>query len=135
MSHPVSSASPARDAIVRVACPACRGVDTALYHRRSGKVSCRCGFQTDYSGFTAEVGRLTRQYLEEFPGLVDGSDFRAAVALTDQLLKRRIEPKLAASLVRAWNEVYASPPLARWQLEQAIELAAKRELARRKVNR
>ena len=129
------TAQPARDAIVRVACPACRSVDTALYHRRSGRVSCRCGFKTDYSGFLEEVERQTRQYFENFPGLADGDEsaFRAAVALTDGLLKRRVEPKLAAALVRAWNEVAASPPLARWQLDQAIELAAKRELEQRKA--
>jgi len=123
----------ASDPIVRVACPACRGEDTALYHQRSGKVSCRCGFRTDYSGFLAEIERQTRQYLEDFPGLVDGSSFHSAVELTDELFKKRVEPKLAVGLVRAWGEVLASPPLARWQLDQAIEIAAKRELARRKA--
>ena len=120
---------------MRVACPACRGADTALYHRRSGKVSCRCGFRSDYSGFHAEVERQTRQYLEDFPGLAEGSSFRAALALMDGLLRNGVAPKLAAGLVRAWGAVSASPLLAGWQLDEAIEMAAKRELARREAKR
>ena len=127
------SSRPGRNPILRVACPACRSTDSALYHRRSGRVSCRCGFKSDYSGFLAEVDRQTRQYLEDFPGVSDRdeSDFRNAVAVMDGLLNGGVEANLAAGLVRAWNTVSASPPLACWQLDQAIEIAARRELARR----
>ena len=129
------STQPGRQPILRVACPACRGTDTCLYHPRSGRVSCRCGFRADYSGFIAEVERQTQMYFGEFPGLVDGSWFRSAVGLTENLLRKGVAPRLAADLVRAWNEIHATPPLASWQLENAIELAAKRELARRKAAR
>jgi hypothetical protein len=123
---------PQRDPFIRVACPRCRGVDSARYWQRLGRVYCGCGWSAGVEEFEAEVDRQTRVYFDEFPGLTDGSSFQAAKQLTARLLQHAVEPHLAEGLVRAWNAACARPPLAAWQLDQAIDLVATAELRRRR---
>ena len=86
----------------------------------------------DYSDFVDEVDRQTQRFFSRFPAFADGSARDEARAIVDGLLERGVRPALVATLLHAWGEVAAVPPLARWQVDQVLEEAAEEQLAKRR---
>jgi bifunctional DNA primase/polymerase-like protein/primase-like protein len=54
-----------------------------------------------------------------------------AARLTGHLLRRYVEPRLAADLVSAWNQTHCRPPLPDNEFQRIVESIAGRELRRR----
>ena len=127
---PLGASVSNRQGTLRVSCPGCRGADTCAYSRHQGRVSCECGFEAGLREFEEALTLQTDKYFAEFPGLVDGSWFKAAVRLADDLLKIGNSSTVVERYVKAYGRAVA-PPLAEWQVNEALEIAAKRELARR----
>ena len=74
--------------------------------------------------FLDEVDRESQEFFSRFPAFADGSARDEAHAIADDLLSRGVRPGLVATLLHAWGEVAAVPPLARWQVDQILEEAA-----------
>jgi hypothetical protein len=55
-----------------------------------------------------------------------------AARVTGHLLRRYVEPRLAAVLVSAWNQTHCRPPLSDSELHRIVESIAGRELCRRR---
>jgi len=63
------------------------------------------------------------------------SEYRdaAAASVMGHLLRRYVDPHLAAGLLDAWNSQYCVPPLGDDELRQIMNRVARRELKRREV--
>ena len=119
------------EGMVRTSCPTCNGAKTALYDRYdTGQLYCECGYAADEKTYAETVYRQTVEYFCAMPGLADGSWFRTAVRFGDELAKRRVRIQDVEKYLRVLA-VSAEPPIGEWQLSQALELIAKRELSRR----
>ena len=62
--------------------------------------------------------------------------FRSDVAATiaGHLLRRWVDPILAAGLLQAWNETYVRPPLPATEIRRILNRIARREDQRREGN-
>jgi hypothetical protein len=65
----------------------------------------------------------------------EGRRNETITSIFGQLLRRWVEPRLAASLVRAYNRAYCSPPLDATEIERIIASIAERERQRRERTR
>jgi putative DNA primase/helicase len=72
-----------------------------------------------------ELGRTAEGPIPE------GRRNETVTSILGQLLRRWVEPRLAASLVRAFNRAYCSPPLGDAEIERIIASIAERERQRR----
>jgi len=77
----------------------------------------------------ADLGRMAEGPIPE------GRRNETITSILGQLLRRWVEPRLAAHLVRAYNRAYCSPPLDVAEIERIIDSIADREMQRRERTR
>ena len=106
-----------QELLTRMACPFCCSVDSGRYHQSEERFLClnaecpRYAQRVSYSEFLQEVERLQESFFTRFPALTDGTSRTEALAITEELLSKGVNARLAGTLLYAWNETKAAPPV------------------------